>query len=160
MNRLSVVFIFTFFLFTFSKYSNAQHSEIGVSVTLSGHLIFGPYYRYWLDDNNEIDLMIPAAWEGTGKVLFPGGIQTGYHYYFGDKHWRPTVGLQYSLFLGPKTNNERKNLYIFTLTPGIQYRWDETKYSIEELFWISYFPKNTKRKISPTGFETRFGIKL
>ena len=142
------------------NYINAQHSEIGISVTLSGHFIFGPYYRYWFDDNNEIDLMIPAAWEGKGKVLFPSGVQTGYHYYFGESHWRPSVGVQYSLFFAPKINNKRNNLNIFSLVPGIQYRWNETRFNVEELIWISYFKMNGKSKIFPAGLETKFGVKL
>lgn len=158
--RLWILLILIFIFSINPKNTTAQRSEIGVSVTLSGHFIFGPYYRYWFDDNNEIDLLIPAAWEGTGKVLFPCGIQTGYHYYFGENHWRPSLGVQYSLFFAPKVNGERNNLNIFSLVPGVQYQWADNKFSLEELLWISYFKMNNKRKIFPTGLETKFGVKL
>ena len=147
-------------LFTKPSTLNAQNSEIGFTFTLSGHLIFGPYFRYWIDDHDEVDICFPAAWEGKGKVLFPGGFQSGYHHFFGEKHWRPSAGMQYHLYFGPKENNKRVNLQIFSLVPGIQYRFDENKMSIEENIWISYFKIKGRSKVFPTGLETKFGINL
>ena len=160
MNKRAFATIFIIVVLTTVKSISAQKSEIGVSVTLSGHFLFGPYYRYWFDDHNELDFMIPCACEGKGKVIFPSGIQAGYHYFFGDSSWRFSTGVQYSLFFGPKKDDSRKNLHIFSVIPGVQYRWNETKPSVEELLWISYFKLNGKQKISPTGLETKIGIKL
>jgi hypothetical protein len=160
MYQRGFIVLFLLILLSNPEYSSAQKSEIGISFTLSGHLIFGPYFRCWMDDHNELDICIPAAWEGKGKVLFPNGFQTGYHYYFGEKHWRPSVGLQYHLYFGPKENEKRKYLQLLSLVPGIQYRWNESKTCIEELLWISTMKVKGKQKIFPTGLETKFGVKL
>jgi hypothetical protein len=139
----------------------SQHSEIGFSVTLSGHIILGPYYRYWVDDHNSVDLTIIAAYED--KLIFPHGFNVGYKYYFIEKNWRPSLGFQYSLMIAPVKENKtgkRTNLQLFSLVPGIQYRWNDHKLNIEEFIWISYFRFNKKSRIFPVGLETRFGAKL
>jgi len=48
----------------------AQHSEIGVRFVLSGAIMFGPCYSYWVDDHNELNFSVLAAFQG--ELIVPG----------------------------------------------------------------------------------------
>jgi hypothetical protein len=136
----------------------AQHSEIGISIVLSGAIMFGPYYRYWIDDHNVAEVKIAAAVEN--KLIIPFACSGSYYYYFLDKHWRPSAGAQYTLLISPKgptQNNKRKCFSMISAVPGIQYRWKENNYGIEEKVWIAYLMFKGNHKIFPIGLETLAG---
>ena len=153
-----------FILLAFLALTNqiySQNSEIGFSVTLSGHILMGPYYRYWIDDHNGLDLTVLAAYED--KLIFPHGFSAGYKHYFLDKKWRPGLGFQYTFMRAPvkdENTGKRSNLHLFSILPGVQYRWIDSKMNIEEFLWISYFKFNNKNRLLPIGLETRLGTKL
>jgi hypothetical protein len=150
------LYIFICFILILPELLKAQKSEVGVTFTLSGHLIFGPYYRYWFDNHNELDIGILATYEG--KIHFPQ-INAGYHYYFNDRNWRPSIGGQYSF--APGIGKSKGNSFqMFSIVPGIQYRFNNYNNCIEELIWISYFNLRGKKHIFPTGLETKFGMSL
>lgn len=152
---LCSIFLMTI-LFVQSGKGFSQGSEIGFSLTISGHLLFGPYYRYWINDHNSVDATLLASFEN--KLIFPHGLSAGYKYYFLDDHWRPSLGLQYTFMTAPvKEEGKRPTLQLFSLVPGIQYRWNENHLTVEEFLWISYLNINNKKKILPLGLETRFG---
>lgn len=139
--------------------SYAQRSEVGVSIVLSGHLFVGPYYRYWINDHHQVETCLMAAYENS--LVFPGAWSAGYHYYFLDKHWRPSVGAQYLLLISPRvqeTDYKYKTFSIFLVDPGVQFRWNDNKLAVEEKFWIAYMKINRKSKVTPLGLDTRFGV--
>jgi hypothetical protein len=143
--------------------TKAQHSEIGFSIVLSGALLFGPYYNYWLDDNQCVEASLMAAWEL--EFAFPFAFNAGYHYYLGEKNWRPGLGLQYSLFSPPRDKSKpgpfQKSL--LTLLPGVQYRWAHTQQDTRMKIWISTFlskEKVTPWRVMPIGLQLDYGHKL
>ncbi|MBK7215447.1 MAG: hypothetical protein IPH88_19655 [Bacteroidales bacterium] len=136
----------------------AQKSEIGVSFILSGHFIFGPYYRYWIDDHNALELNVQAAYENS--LVFPGGVSAAYRYYFFDGNWRPSLAAQYTVLISPKVpekENKRVFFPIASLNPGVQFRFNEKKMGVEEQLWIGAMKLKGKWKVAPLGLDTRFG---
>ena len=141
--------------------ARAQDAEIGASLILSGHIMFGPYLRYWITDHHEAEVNLLAAYET--QFVFPSAFNAGYHYYMGDNHWRPSIGAQFTLLLSPKvaeTNYKIKCIPMYSVMPGIQYRWDLNHLNAEENLWISYLKFKEKGKIFPTGLETHLGYRF
>ncbi len=96
----------------------AQRVETGLSETFSAGILFNPYYHLWIQEHHEADLCIQAAW--AEKIRFPFGIQTGYHYFFDEKNWRPGVGVQNRLLFGDKENGKRYYMQMISVVPGLQ----------------------------------------
>ena len=112
--------------------ARAQDPEIGVSFVLSGHIMFGPYFRYWITDHHEVEVNLLAAYEK--QFVFPSAFNAAYHYYMLDGHWRPSVGAQFTLLISPKvaeTNFKYKCFPMYSFVPGVQFRWDQNHFVIE-----------------------------
>lgn len=161
--KVTMFFLALFLTFAFimqSEQVKAQKSEIGVSFILSGHFIFGPYYRYWIDDHNAVELNVQAAYENS--LVFPGGLSAGYRCYFFDGNWRPSIGAKCSVLISPKVpenNNKRVYFPIVSLDPGVQFRFNEQKMGIEEQLWIGAMKLRGKWKVTPLGLDTRAGYR-
>jgi hypothetical protein len=145
----------------------AQQSEIGVKVVLSGALMFGPYYTYWIDDHNALNASVLAAIEDKWQLIVPFALNAGYSAYFTDNKWRPEIGLQYSYLISPKkakSPGDPRGISILSLVPGVQYRWDETHQSVQSRIWIAYFFKELKpgkkNRIFPVGLDFSYGYKF
>lgn len=143
----------------------AQHSEIGIKVVLSGALMFGPYYTYWVDDHNTLSSSILAAYES--ELIVPFAMNVGYSHYFSNNKWRPEIGLQYSYLLTPKkqkTSSNPNGISILSLLPGVQFQWDNTLRNAQGNIWLAYiFDKNQmnkKFKIFPIGLDFSYGYKF
>ncbi|MHC1706505.1 MAG: hypothetical protein AB9842_03165 [Bacteroidales bacterium] len=158
MKKLLFISLLTLSLFQlYPIKSPAQHPEIGFSIVLSGALLFGPYYNYWVDDHQCISASIMAAWEEEFK--FPFALNAGYGYYFGDKNWRPSVDLQYSLFMPPK---HAKRMSILTVLPGVQYRWAKDHQNTRCKLWVSSFLSKEEKLpwlVMPIGLQFDYGYK-
>lgn len=145
----------------------AQNSEIGIRVVLSGALMFGPYYTYWIDDHNALNTSILAALEEKGELIFPFSLNAGYSAYFFNKKWRPEIGLQYSYLFSPKkskSSGDPKGISILSFVPGVQFQWDNTYQNAQSRIWLAYFLKSPQRdnkiKIYPVGLDFSYGYKF
>lgn len=143
----------------------AQHSEIGVRVVLSGALMFGSYYTYWIDDHNALTTSILAAYEG--ELVVPFAVNAGYSACFFSNKWRPEIGLQYSYLISPrrhKSADDPTGISILSLVPGVQFRWDNTYQNVQSRIWLAYFfekPQTGKKiKIFPIGLDFSYGYKF
>jgi len=146
------------------KKASAQNPEIGVKVVLSGALMFGSYFTYWVDDHNALNTSILAAYEG--KMIVPFAVNAGYSAYFFNNKWRPEIGLQYSYLISPrkhKSAGEPNGISILSLVPGGQFQWDNTCQNIQCKIWFAYIfdkPKKEKIKILPIGLDFSYGNKF
>jgi hypothetical protein len=145
----------------------AQHSEIGVRVVLSGALLFGPYYVFWVDDHNAITCSAFAALEEGYQVIPLFALNAGYSAYFLNEKWRPEIGLQYSYLIAPrkhKSSADPGGVSILSLLPGVQFRWDQSCQNTQSRLWIAYFldkPRTGKKnKIYPIGIDFSYGYKF
>ncbi|MDP2423216.1 MAG: hypothetical protein U1C46_03465 [Bacteroidales bacterium] len=152
-----IILLFTITIVTGRTDVRAQKPEVGVSLILSGAIMFGPYFSYRIDDHHCFEASVLAAYEK--KLVFPFTLNGSYNYYVGSKNWRPKIGLQYSLLISPvrhKSEDDPGSLSLISLIPGVQYRWDNTRQNIIGQVWVSYFIKN--KKIFPIGLEGRYGF--
>jgi hypothetical protein len=156
MKRISFVLLALVFLQIHPLRVKAQHPEIGISVVLSGALMFGPYFDYWLDDHQALEASIMAAWDEEFKIPF--ALNAGYGYYFGSSKWRPNLTFQYSLLI--PSLSEAKSL--LSALPGVQYRWDNSHQETRLGIWVSSFlskEKITPWRVMPIGLQLNYGYK-
>lgn len=144
--------------------ASAQHSEIGFKIVLSGALMFGPCYTYWVDDHQALNASMLAAYEGS--VIFPFAVNAGYSAHFFKNKWRPEIGLQYTYLLSPKRHksaDDPNGISILSLVPGVEYRWDHTYQNVTGEMWFAYFLDNRKRekfKMNLIGLDFSYGYKI
>lgn len=165
-SHLLWLFIFTVLSLSLPKVF-AQHSEVGFSVVLSGALMFGPYYTYWIDDHNELNSSVLAAIEEDWKVIVPFALNAGYSAHFFNSQWRPEIGLQYSYLISPrksKSLGEPNGISILSLIPGVQFQWDNTCQNSQSRIWLAYFLKKSqtgkKNGIFPIALDFSYGYKF
>jgi len=155
--------IFSTLLFS-QKKASAQHPEVGIKVVLSGALMFGPYFTYWVDDHNALNSSILAAYEG--KLIVPFAVNAGYSVHFFNNKWRPEIGLQYSYLISPirhKSERDPNGISILSLVPGVQFQWENSHQNIGSRIWLAYIfdrPKKEKIKILPIGLDFSYGHKF
>jgi hypothetical protein len=147
--------------------ASAQHSEIGARVVLSGALMFGPYYTYWINDHNALNSSILAAIEEEGQLVVPFALNAGYSAHFFNNKWRPEIGLQYSYLISPrryKLPDDPNGISILSLVPGLQFQWDNKYQNVQSRIWLGYFLEKRepgeKMKILPIGLDISYGFKF
>ncbi len=143
----------------------AQHSEIGVKFVLSGAIMFGPYYCYWLDNHNELNFSVLAAF--PGELVFPFALNAGYGAHFFNSKWRPQIGLQYSYLISPrrsKSLGDPNGISIISVVPGLEFRWDNTFQNAQSKIWFAHVfdknPTDKNFKIFPIGLDISYGYKI
>lgn len=163
--RSLFIWVFIFQAILSQQKALAQHSEIGIKVVLSGALMFGPYYTYWIDEHNTLNSSILAAYEK--ELVVPFAMNVGFSHYFSNNKWRPEIGLQYSYIISPKRSkfsSDPKGMSILSLTPGGQFQWNNTCLNAQSKIWLAYiFNTNQvdkKFEILPIGLDFSYGYKL
>ena len=162
----ALVWLFIFpAVFLSQQKALAQHAEIGIRVVLSGAIMFGPCFTYWVDDHNALNCSVLAAYEGD--LIVPFALNAGYSAYFFNHKWRPETGLQYSYLISPvkhKTAGDPNGISVLSLMPGVQFRWDNTNRNAESRVWFAYiFAKHQpvkKIRILPIGLDFSYGYKF
>jgi hypothetical protein len=77
------------------------------SLTLSGHILFGAGYTYWLNDEHAFEATVyPLLLPGKG---FPFAVSAGYGFYPGGEHLKAKVGGEMTLLISPPDPERRKN---------------------------------------------------
>jgi len=134
----------------------ARH-QLSFSFTLSGHLLFGLGYTYWLDHQQAIQVTaFPLIVPGEGGRPF--AFNAGYGYYSNTEPWRFKAGLELTCLVSPPDPEKRKVLLLLNAVPGVQYDFGQN--SVLSQIWISYFLNQAKGKVFPTGLEFRYGRQL
>jgi hypothetical protein len=170
MSYLKSFFLWLFILpviFLSQPKVKAQHSEVGVRVVLSGAIMFGPYYTYWIDEHNALNSSVLAAIEGKWKLIVPFALNAGYSAYFFDNNWRPEIGLQYTYLISPrksKSFGDPNGMSILSLVPGVQFQWDNTYQSFQSRIWLAHFFEKSqtgkKNGIFPMALDFSYGYKF
>ena len=130
---------------------NESHN-IHLSFTLSGHLLLGIGYSYFWNDRNAVQTIFYIVPE---KGL-PYGISGGYNYFWGEKKWRPNLGVEFMVLASPPVPDKRKFLRMMKLVPGIRYDFNHEQ-NLNSRLWIAYFLKSTRMRIAPIGIEFLYG---
>lgn len=164
--NLFLLFIFPLVFLSQPK-ALAQHSELGVRLVLSGAIMFGPYYTYWIDEHNALNTSILSAVEENWELIVPFALNAGYSAYFFDSKWRPEIGLQYTYLISPrkhKSIGDPNGISILSLVPGIQFQWDKTQQNSQSRIWLAYFlnkPQTVKKNwIFPIALDFSYGYKF
>lgn len=145
------------------KPANAQQTEVGVRVVLSGAVLFGPYVSYWVDDHNELNASVLAAY--VGQFIVPFAVNAGYSAHFFHTRVRPEIGIQYSYLISPrrhKAPTDPNGISILALMPGAQFRWDEAAQNVQSRVWLAYIldkPKKAKFSLMPIGLDFSYGYR-
>jgi hypothetical protein len=129
--------------------------QINFSITLSGHILFGIGYSYFLTDNHAVQttlFLIP-------EKGFPFGINAGYNYFWEGEKWRPNLGTEFTLLVSPPDPDKRRVLPLIKLIPGIRYDFNEI-HNLNSRLWIAYFPTSKRVRVAPIGLDFKYGYNL
>lgn len=146
------------------KKISAQHSELGARVVLSGAILFGPYYSFWIGDHQEISVSVMAAYEEA--FIFPFALNASYNVTFFKSNFQPQIGLQYSYLIAPKKHkspDDPNGISIVSLMPGVKFQWADKSQNVQSRVWLAYFfgeHKSGKHLIFPIGIDLSYGYKF
>jgi len=161
MKKTSIIILLLCLVLFFGNNSKAtaQVPEVGFSFILSGAIMFGPHFGYWIDNHQCLEASVLAAWEK--QIIFPFALNGGYSYYLGNKSWQPKLGLQYSLLISPihhKSENDPRSVSLISLVPGFQYRSNDFHQTAKGQIWVAFFLK--EKKVAPIALEGIYGYKF
>ncbi|MCD4693354.1 MAG: hypothetical protein K8R79_10600 [Calditrichales bacterium] len=149
-----VLFLMILFI-QVSHAGNKSSNQLNLSITLSGHILFGFGYTHWLDDNNTVG--------GTLYIIpekgAPFGLNGGYAYFTNGERWRMKLGAELTLLVCPPDPDKRKILPMINFVPGVQYAINDENFVMSQL-WLSYLPVKANVKFAPTGLEFIYGKRL
>ncbi len=124
------------------------------SLGLSGHILLGVGVEHGFNHNHAVQFTVyPLLLPGKG---FPFALSTGYSYYFHGSRWRAKLGGEFGLLVSPPDPDKRRVLPLFSLVPGIQYRFNDQQFLTTQI-WISYFMGKANVPVAPTAIEFRYG---
>jgi hypothetical protein len=135
------------------NYSNRIH----LSVTLSGHVLFGIGFEHFFSEQHAIHATVfPLMAPGKG---FPFALSSGYNYYTPEDRWRGKLGLDMMVIVSPPDPERRKMLPLLNICPGVEYAFDSEN-SVQSQLWLAFFLKRYTRRFAPIGIDSRYARKL
>ncbi len=138
--------------------SSDMYNRVHVSVTLSGHILFGVGVEHGFTEHHALQITVyPLVVPGKG---FPFAMQAGYNYYWGGSLWKGKVGFAGGVIVSPPDPDKRRYLPMLMLTPGVRYADKDNFYT--GALWLARFLGKTNQKwpIVPIGIEARYGRAL
>jgi hypothetical protein len=138
-------------------FSSNHYNRVHLSVTLSGHVLFGIGFEHFLAEQHAIQATVfPLMAPGKG---FPFALSGGYAYYTREDRWRGKLGVEVTAIVSPPAPDRRRILPLLNIMPGLEYSFDGSN-SIQTQLWLAFFLKKYKRRFAPIGIDCRYARSL